>query len=139
MADIIYNSFRKYMADGTIDMDSDTFKIALLTSSYTPNAAHTIFGDVSGNEITGTGYTAGGATLASVTWTYSGGTATFDAADVSWSGATFTCRYAVIYKSGTANAIANPLVKLFDFTSDKSCSNGPFSITFNASGILTLS
>lgn len=139
MADIIYNSFKEYLGDGTFDMNSDTFKIMLLTSSYTPAATHTVLADVSGNEITGTGYTAGGATLASVTWTSASGTTTFDAADVTWSNATFTCRYAVIYKSGTANARVNPLVKVFDFTTDKSCSNGPFTISFNASGILTLS
>lgn len=139
MADIIYNSFKEFLGDGTFDMDGDTFKVALLGSGYTPSAAHTVFADVSANEITGTGYTAGGATLANVTWASAAGTTTFDAGDISWTGATFTARYAVLYKSGTANTIVNPLVKVFDFGSDQSCSNGPFTITFNAAGILTLS
>ena len=139
MADIIYNTFKVYLGDGTFDMDGDVFKIALLGSGYTPNAAHTVFADVSANEVTGTGYTAGGATLANTSWVPVAGTTTFDADDATWTGATFTARYAVLYKSGTANSIVNPLVKVFDFGSDKSCSNGPFTITFNAAGILTLS
>ena len=138
MADIIYNSFKEYIADGTFDMNSDTFKICLLTSSYTPLATHAVYADLTNEVANGNGYTTGGATLANVTYAQTSGTAKFDADDASWTSATFTCRYAVIYKSGTANARVNPLVKVFDFTTDKSCSSGTFTVQFNASGILTL-
>lgn len=138
MADLIYNTFREYMADNTIDMDNDTFKICLLADTYTPDAeAHTVYADISANEITGTGYTATGVALTSVVWTRAAATVTFDAADPTWSSATFTARYAVIY-SDTPTSPADPLVCLIDFLGNKSVSNGTFTINFNASGILTL-
>ncbi|MDQ7832029.1 MAG: hypothetical protein RDU30_09865 [Desulfovibrionaceae bacterium] len=140
MADLIFNSFREYMADGTFDLDGDTLKCALLTSSYTPDATDAVLADLSGEvSSTETGYTTGGATLTDVTWTRSGATVTLDAANPAWTSASFTARYAAIYKSGTANSITNPLICLLDFGSDKTCSNGTFTVAFNASGILTLS
>jgi hypothetical protein len=138
MADMIFNSFKEGIADGTFDLDGDTLKIALFTSSYTPDATDVVFADLS-SEVSGTGYTAGGATLSSVTWTRSGGTATLDAADPQWTTASFAARYAVVYKSGTANSLTNPLICLLDFGSDKTVTSGTFTVSFNASGILTLS
>ena len=137
MANLIYNSFKEYMGDNTIDMDGDTFKIALLTSSHTPDATDSTYADVSGDEVSGTGYTAGGATL-TATWTRSGGTTTFDADNVTWSSSTITAQYAVIY-SDTPTSPADPLVCLLDFSEDKSSSNGDFTVNFNASGIISLS
>lgn len=138
MADMIFNSFKEGIADGTFDLDGDTLKIALFTSSYTPDATDIVFADLS-NEVSGTGYTAGGATLSSVTWNRSGGTATLDAADPQWTTASFTARYAVVYKSGTANSLTDPLICLLDFGSDKTVTSGTFTVSFNASGIMTLS
>jgi hypothetical protein len=138
MADIIYTSFKRRLGDGTFDMDADTFKCALLTASHTPSAANAVFADLA-NEVSGTGYTVGGATLANVTWTTSGTTAVLGADDPSWTAATITARYAVIYKSGTANGLANPLVCLLDFGSDKGVTGGTFTVNFNVSGILVLS
>jgi hypothetical protein len=137
MADIIYNSFKQDVVTGIIDLDTDSFKVMLLTSTYTPSAAHAKRSDLT-NEVTGTGYTAGGAALASVTVTRSGGTVTFDAADTTWATATLTARYAVIYKSRGGLATADELVCLMDFVTDKSSSAGNFTIQYNASGILTL-
>jgi hypothetical protein len=138
MADLIYNTFKQYMGDGTIDMDTHTFKCCLLTSSYTPSATHAVYADLSSQVASGGGYTTGGATLASVTWSRSGGTVTWDAADPSWTSATFTARYAVIYDD-TPTSPADPLVCLIDFGSDQSVSAGTFTIQFHSSGILTLS
>ena len=139
MADLVYTSFKRRIGDGTFDLDADTLKCALLTSSHTPNASHAVFADLSDNEVSGTGYTAGGATLTSVTWANSGTTAVLDAADPQWSDATITARYAVVYKSGTANGLVNPLVCLLDFGAEKGVTGGTFTMTFNASGILVLS
>jgi len=136
MADLIYNKFKEYMADGTMDLDNDTFKIMLTTSTYTPAATHSVKADVT-NEISGTGYTAGGATLQNVTWTESSGTVTLDATDVSWTSATFTARYAVIYDD-TPTSPLDPLVCLIDFGTDKSVTAGTFTIQFHANGIFTL-
>lgn len=64
-----YLSGRKKLWDGSVDLDGDTLKIALTTSSYSYSLdSHDFFDDVT-NEVTGTGYTAGGATLASKTLT----------------------------------------------------------------------
>jgi len=136
MADLIYNSFTEYIGDGTIDMDNDTFKAALLDDGHTPSAAHTHYTDVSGDELAnGNGYTTGGATLANVSWGQTGGTATFDADDPSWTEASFTARYAVIYSDTAGN---DELVCLIDFSENKTVSNGTFTIQFNESGIFTL-
>lgn len=121
-----------------VDFLSDTIKVALATSSYTPNQdSHEFFSDIT-NEITGTGYTAGGATLASPTVTVTGASnkTTFDAADVSWASATFTCRYAIIYKS-TGTASTSPLIAYIDFGTNQSPSSQDFQIVWNSSGIFT--
>lgn len=96
----LYNSFAELIADGTIDLDTHTFKIALLTSSYTPSAAHDEWADVSGSEVAGSfGYTTGGAALTGVTWGQTGGVATFTSSNQVWtaSGGDITARYGVIY------------------------------------------
>jgi hypothetical protein len=139
-----YQSFREYMSDGTIDLDTDSFKVTLHTSTYTPNAStHTVYADLTNELSTASGYTNGGAALGSVTWTRSGATVTFDAADTVWtaSGGTITARYAVIRKDGTANAIVSPLVCyiLLDTTpADVSATTGnTLTLQWNASGIFT--
>lgn len=124
---------------GLINFTSDTIKVALCTSAYVPDQdAHTFFSSVT-NEVTGTGYTAGGATLASKTVTYNAGTNTLslDAADVSWASSTITARYAVIYKS-TGTASTSPLIGYVDFGADTVSSGGAFQIVWDAAGITTL-
>ena len=140
-----YNSFREYVADGTFDLNTDTFKVTLHTSTYTPNATtHTVYADLTNELSTANGYTNGGATLGSVVWTPSGATVKFDAADTVWtaSGGTITARYAVIRKSGTANARVDPLVAyiLLDTTpADVSATTGnTLTLQWNASGIFDL-
>jgi hypothetical protein len=141
-----YNSFRKYIADGTIDVDTDVFKVALCSSSYTPSTtAHTVYADLTNELSTANGYTSGGATLGSVTWTQSTVTLTWDAADTTWtaSGGSIVARYAVIYKfSTTANGITKPLVAyiLMDTTpADVTTTTGnTLTLQWNASGIYTL-
>lgn len=138
MANVLYTKFKQHLGDGTFDMDADTFKCALLTSSHTPNAANEVLADLT-NEVTGTGYTAGGATLTNVTWALTDTTVKFDADDPAWTEATITARYAAIYKSGTANSLTNPLVCLLDFGADKGVTGGTFTVNFSSSGIVTLS
>lgn len=122
-----------------VDFDTDTIKVALLSSSYTPNQdTHDYFDDVSTYEVSGTGYTAGGATLASKTVGYTSGTnvTKFDAADVSWTSSTITARYAVVYVA-TGTASTSALIGYVDFGSDQSSSSGTFSIVWDAAGIFT--
>ena len=140
MASVVYNNGKKYLMDGTLDLDTNTIKVALVTSSYTPNIdTHANFSDIT-NEVSGTGYTAGGATLTSVTVTVdtSNDRAAFDAADVTWSASTITARGAVVYKS-TGTASTSSLLCYFDFGSDQISSSGNFTISWNAVGLLTLS
>jgi hypothetical protein len=141
-----YQSFREYIADGTIDLDTDTFVVRLHTSSYTPDfATHTVAANLTNELATANGYTSGGATLASVTWNRSGGTVTWDAADTTWtaSGGSIVARRATIAKNGTANAIVNPLVcaiLLDDAPADVTATAGnELRLQWNASGIFTLS
>lgn len=140
-----FNSFKEYIADGTIDLDTDTFKLTLHTSTYSPNAStQTVYADLTNELATANGYTNGGHTLASVTWGQSAGTSTFDAADlaITASGGSIVARYAVIRKSGTANTIVDPLVAyiLMDTSpADVTTTDGNvLTFQWNGSGIFTL-
>lgn len=137
----LYGSFPAKLANKEIDWDTDTIKVALLTSAYTPaQDTHDYFDDVSASQVTGTGYTAGGATLASKSVTYTAGTnvTTFDAADVSWTSSTITARYAVIYVDTAGASSTDPLIGYIDFGADVSSSAGTFTITWDAAGIFTI-
>lgn len=125
--------------NGGIDLDTDTIKVALVTSSYTPDQdAHDFFNDVT-NEVVGTGYTAGGASLANkaVTADNTDNEGVFDADDVSWTTSTITARGAVIYKD-TGVSSTSALICYLDFSSDKVSTAGTFTIQWNAEGILNL-
>lgn len=135
----LYGPALAALAAGSISWGSDTIKVALVASGYTPNQdTHDFFNDVT-NEVSGAGYTAGGATLASKTSTYNSGTNTqnLDAADVTWAASTITARYAVIYKS-TGTASTSPLIAYIDFDGDVVSTAGNFTITWDAAGIVTL-
>lgn len=137
----VYGKLATAVFNKEVDFDSDTIKVALVTSSYTPNQdTHDYFDDVVANEASGTGYTAGGATLGSKTVTYDGGTnkTTFDAADVSWAASTITARYAVIYDATPGSDATRPLIAYVDFGSNQSSSAGTFTISWSASGIFTV-
>lgn len=139
MADVIFNAFKRRIMDGSIDLDTDTIKVALVTSAYTPDQdAHDFFDDVT-NEVSGTGYSAGGATLANkaVTADNTDNEGVFDADDASWSTSTITARAAVVYKS-TGTASTSNLICYIDFGSDKISTAGTFTIAWNSEGIVNL-
>lgn len=136
----VYGGFLQSLANKEIDLDTDTLKIMLCTSTYTPNQDTDRYKSSVTNEVTGTGYTAGGNTLTSVTVNYTAGTNTLalDAADTSWAASTITARYAVIYDSSPATDATRPLIAYIDFGADVSSSGAAFNITFDAAGILTI-
>jgi hypothetical protein len=137
----LYGNFLAKALNKEVDWDSDTIKVALLTSSYTPNQdTHDYFDDVSANEVSGTGYTAGGQTLGSKTVTYdsANNVIVLDAADVTWSSSTITARYAVVYDDSGATAGTKALIGYVDFSSDQSSTNGNFTITWDATGIVRI-
>ena len=99
----------------------------MFTSAATLGAATTAYATT--NEVTGTGYVAGGNTLTiSQVATSSGTTAFLDFADTTWTSATITARGALIYKSGGGD----PAIAVLDFGSDKSSTAGDFTIVFPA-------
>lgn len=128
MASLIYNSCLNDMATGAIDFDTNSFKIELVTSSYTPNKdTHTKRSDVT-NEVSGTGYTAGGAsTTVTVTNDTANDRIDINFSDVSWSSATLTAAAAVIYKT-TGTAANDNLVAYLDFGGNVTSTNGTFTL-----------
>ena len=103
----------------------DTFKLALYTNSASFTAATTAY--TATNEVSGTGYSAGGGTLTNVTPSASGTTAFTDFADLTFSTATITARGAMIYND---TAAGDPSVVILDFGSDKTSTAGDFTIVF---------
>jgi hypothetical protein len=137
----LYGQFLSQALNKEIDWDTDTIKVALLTNSYTPDQdVHNYLDDVVTYEVSGTGYTAGGNTLANKTNTYNSATnvIVLDADDTTWSSSTITARYAVIYDASPATNATRPLIGYVDFGSDQSSSNGNFTITWDATGIVRI-
>ena len=129
----LYNAFKTAVLGGTHDLDSDTLKIKLCTSAVLPAATDANSSGYTEVSNSGTNYTTGGATVPAAL----SGTSTvkFDADDVSWTTATFTARFAVLYNTSKSNAV----IAYLDFGSDQSVTNGTFASTMDASnGIFTL-
>ena len=117
-----------------VDWLNDTIKVMLCTSSYTPAQTTHAYRSSITNEVSGTGYTSGGATLGSKTATKSSLVVSLDAADTSWTTATITARYAVIYKD-TGSSSTDPVLGYIDFGSDQTSTAGTFTITWDSTGI----
>jgi len=122
-------SFKEDLFQKEQDLDTDTIKIALYTSSATLDATTTAY--TASGEVSGTGYTAGGVTLTGATIGTSGTTAYVDFDDPEWTSASFTARGALIYNDTTAG---NNSVAVLDFGGDFTVSSGTFRIVFPAAG-----
>ncbi len=130
MPSLIYNSAVRDEAVGSIDYDTDTFKMMLTTSAYVADKdAHSKRSSVT-NEVTGTGYTAGGTTVAVTV-------AAVDTANdrvvitfgsVNWPTSTITARHGVIYKSRGGASSADELICNVDFGSDIVSTAGTFTV-----------
>ena len=136
MASLVYNSMMYDVVTGAIDFDTDTnFYMMLVTSSYTASKAHDRKNDIT-NEVSGTGYTAGGnACSVSVAATdNSNNDVEISFTVTSWTSATITARAGVIYKrAGTlgVNDSTMPLVGYVDFGGDVTSTNGTFAVTIS--------
>jgi hypothetical protein len=129
MASLIYNSAVDDMARGAIDFDTDTFKVMLVSSSYNADKDTDLKRSAVTNEVSGTGYTAGGVTTAcTVTKSTANDRVTLSFAAVNWASSTITARAAVIYKSRGGLASADELVCYVDFGGDVSSSSATFSL-----------
>lgn len=136
----LYGLFFKSLANKEMNLNTDALKVMLCTSAYVPDQDTHQYKSSVTSEVSGTGYTAGGAALTSVAVAYTAATnvLSLDAADVSWTNSTITARYAVIYDSTPATDATRPLIGYVDFGSDLVSSGAAFSITWNASGIVNI-
>lgn len=135
---LIYGKAFLSLSDKEIDWVADANKCALATVTYSPDQdAHDYFDDIT-NEVSGTGYTAGGDTLTNPTSTYTAGTNVWhiDADNAQWTTSTITARYAIVYDSTPGSAATNPLICYQDAGADVSTTAGTFTVAWAATGIL---
>jgi hypothetical protein len=138
---LFYPTFRDVL-DTTqlaIDLDLETHKVAMFDNDITPNfSTDTAYGvsPYDGNEVSGTGYSAGGVALGTTAVDESPtGTLRWDAADTSWTTSTITAaRCALIYADALGG---NNAICLVDFDADYSTVAGTFLITWASGGIFT--
>ena len=134
MASGIYNRLKANVLNKIVHWEADVIKVMLLDTNHSFTAANNVIGDVSANEISGTGYTAGGATLANAAVTQAA-TTKADGDDTAWTTATFTAYHAVLWDDTIAT---DDLVCSFDFGGAKTVSAGTFTVQWHADGIVTL-
>jgi len=123
----ICNSFKREILEG-VHETGDVYKIALYTSAADLDKTTTAYAAT--NEVVGTGYTAGGATLAGYASALAGDAAYIDWADPSWENASITARGALIYNATQANRA----VAAYDFGVNVSSTNGTFTVTLPPPG-----
>jgi hypothetical protein len=141
MANLVYNVLKTGLITGDINLASDTLKIALVTSTYTPNIdTHLYYSDLTNEVAAGGGYTTGGKTLTGVAvlTDLPNDRSALDADDITWATSTITARGAIIYKD-TGTPSTSKLITYIDFTTDKTSSGGDFTVAFDVTGILRLS
>lgn len=128
--------------DFVFDYITDTVKFALFTNTITPSfSADTAYGvaPYNANEVSGTGYTAGGVTLGSKTISESPtGTLMIDAADAAWTTSTFSSARGGLMWDDTATAPADAALALVNFGADYGVTSGTFTVQFAATGIWTV-
>jgi hypothetical protein len=131
MASLIFNNAIYKLLNGDIDFGSDSFKCMLVTSTYSPNKDTDDFRNDVTNEVTGTGYSAGGTaatvTVAAIDTTNDRVEVTLGA--VSWATSTITARGAVYYKSRGGASSADEVIAYIDFGGDVSSTAGTFALS----------
>lgn len=135
-----FNNLSNLLGNSLLDLDSGTFKLALVLDTYTFDATDTQWSEISTKEASsGSGYTTGGETLTSLSYAQvSGLQFKWDAADVTWTALTKTFRFGVLYKSGTFGAYTDPVIGciLFDDTpANVQVTGVDFSVVWHANGI----
>ena len=133
MASLVYNSMVDDVARNSIDFDTDTFYLMLVTSTYVPDKdLHTRRSDVT-NEVVGAGYSAdGSATACTVTKVTATDQVTVAFATTAWVTATITARGGVIYKRRGGLSSADELVAYVDFGANITSTADTFTVTFSS-------
>ena len=137
----LYNSAKKDVVDGTIDVDTDTIKAILVTTAYTPAATHSTYADVSADECADGDYAA--QTLANAAVTEAAGTVTVDADDVSYGSAvSIAARYIVLVKQAGGGLVAGDkllgYMDLDDTGNNVRSTSSAFVVRWHANGLFTL-
>jgi hypothetical protein len=140
MPSLVYNSFMRDIATGQVDCDTDTFKMMLVTSTYTASKSHAKRSDITNEVAAGSGYTTGGnacaLTVAATDNVNNDVEISFSV--TSWTSATITARAGVIYKSrNPAVPSGDELVGYVDFGSNITSTNGTFAVTVSTPLSLT--
>lgn len=132
-----YTLSKKSLAKKLIDWENDTIKVSLHTSSYTPSMDSDEFQDDLDNEVSATGYTAGGATISTPSLDPGTGELVYDGENVAWTiTGSLTFRYAVIYNSSPGTMATNPIISIIDFGTDIAITDGTLTLNFDETGIL---
>lgn len=119
-------------------LEAETHKVLMVTDTEAPNFdTHDFRNDILA-EVTGTGYTLGGATITTTEITLAAGLLTYDAADVAWASSTIANAMAAVGYTNVGTAATDQLVWLSDFVNAASSSNGTFTIQWAAGGIFTI-
>lgn len=124
-----------------IDYDTHVHKVMLTTSTYVPDQDLHDFKDDVTNEVSATGYTAGGDPLGTKTVTYTGATNKFvlGAANNVWTiTGSMTARVAVVYDDNAALASAKPLIGYQLSTIDVTCTDSTWTLAWAAAGVVEI-
>lgn len=127
----ICSSYKQEILEG-VHASGDVYKIALYTDVATLSAATTAYSAT--NEVSGAGYTAGGATLSGFSTGLASTTSYLTFADPAWTNATITARGCLIYNSSKSNKA----VAAFDFGGNVSSTSGTFTVDLPAAGASAL-
>ena len=139
----VFNIAKKKLADGTFDLDTHVWKMALTTSAqalattFVGTSTDCRYADLTNEVGSGGGYTTGGKTL-TPTWTQSTATITWDVDDQAWTSSTITARYAVIYDDTSANKNLLAYCLLDSTPADVTTTSGTLTVAIHASGVFTL-
>lgn len=139
MYSFIYNAGKLTLLKGQVQPLADTLRAALVTGDYVADKdAHTFFADVS-HEVSGTGYTAGGAALTGISLSQDNANdrAALLADNVVWPVSAFTAHAAVLYKD-TGNPATSPLLAYLNFGGDHTVSGEDFNLEWSPEGVLYL-
>lgn len=146
MSNLVYPKWKVEQLGGTpgaVDFDTDPLYLMLVTSTYTGTATATLKGHqyrsdvtaISGAEVTGTGYTAGGVQLTGVSVAASGDNAVFTASNPAWATATISANGAVLFKRVGADLTTpadDPIIALFDFGETVASTAGTFTVNLGS-------
>jgi hypothetical protein len=132
MANFIFDRAKYNLAQGKINLLTDDIRVILMSSAYVPNAStQHVYTDITATEITGVGYITAGQRLLNPqlveddvnNWTKFTGT------DMTWTTATLTARYAVLYDN---TEVSKSLIALYDFNQEMSSYGGDYIIAWDS-------